>query len=62
MAVPAIGFSFGDFVASIQLVKDLITALNDTDGAKVQYRRLIGELVVLERALTEVRYENSRAS
>jgi hypothetical protein len=65
MAVPAFGFSFGDFVAGIQLVKDLVTALNDTAGAKMQYRRLIGELVVLERALTEVRYlqvQNSQAS
>ena len=65
MAIPAFGFSFGDCVAGIQLVKDLITALNDTVGAKVQYRRLISELHGLERALTEVRYlqvEDSRAS
>jgi hypothetical protein len=65
MAVPAFGFSFGDFIAGIQLVKDLITALNDTVGAKLQYRRLISELISLERALTEVRHlqvQDSQAS
>ena len=65
MAVPAFGFSFSDFVAGIQLVKDVITALNDTVGAKVQYRRLINELLTLERALTEVRglqVQDSQAS
>ena len=56
MAGPAFGFSLGDFIAGITLVKDLISALQDGAGAKLQYRRLITELVNLERALTEVRY------
>ena len=56
MAGPAFGFSVSDFIAGIALVKDLISALQDGAGAKLQYRRLIAELVNLERALTEIRY------
>lgn len=55
MAVPAFGFSFGDFVAGINLVKGVIEALNDSVGAKLQYQRLITELINLEHVLTEVR-------
>lgn len=65
MAIPGFGFSFGDFTAGVKLVKDLIIALNDSVGAKLQYRRLISELISLERALTEVRHlqvEDSQAS
>ena len=64
MVVPPFGFSFGDFIAGINLVKDLITTLHGGAGAKLQYRRLITELINLERALTEVRYlkvEDSQA-
>ena len=62
---PAFGFSVGDFIACISLVRSLHSALNDGAGAKLQYRRLITELINLERALTEVRYlqvEESQAS
>ena len=50
----AFGFSVGDFIAVIVLVKDLISALQEGAGAKSRYRRLITELVSLEHALTEV--------
>jgi hypothetical protein len=56
MVVPAFGFSFSDFIGGINLVRDLVTALQDGAGAKVQYRSLITELINLERALTEVRF------
>ncbi|KAL1966057.1 hypothetical protein VTN77DRAFT_4805 [Rasamsonia byssochlamydoides] len=52
---PAFGFSVGDFIAGIKLVKDLIDALNETAGAKPAYRRLVSELINLERALAQVR-------
>lgn len=56
MVVPAFGFSFGDFIAGIGLVRDLVTALQDGAGATLHYRRLATELLNLERALTEVRF------
>jgi hypothetical protein len=62
MAAPAFGFSFGDFIAGINPVKDLIIALNDSVGAKAKYRRLIAELINLERALTEVQHLKVGAS
>jgi hypothetical protein len=55
MAAPAFGFSVGDFVVGIQLVKDLIKALNEAAGAKASYRRLIAELLNLDEALGRVR-------
>jgi hypothetical protein len=36
MPIP-FGVSVGDFIATITLVKDIITALNDTNGAKPAY-------------------------
>jgi hypothetical protein len=65
MVVPAFGFSVGDFIACINLVNDLIRALSDSAGAKLQYQRLITELINLKSALTEVRQlkvEESQAS
>jgi hypothetical protein len=65
MVIPAFGFAVGDFIAAINLVKNVIQALQDGAGAKPQYRHLINELINLERALTEVRYlkiEDSQAS
>jgi hypothetical protein len=55
MAFPAFSFSLGDFIAGIDLIRDLITALHDSAGAKFQYRRLIAELTNLECALIEIR-------
>ncbi|KAF1957422.1 hypothetical protein CC80DRAFT_592691 [Byssothecium circinans] len=55
MAGPAFGFSFGDFIVGITLVKDLIKSLDDTAGARPAYQGLISDLLGLEEALTNVR-------
>lgn len=54
MATPGFGFSVGDFIAGVSLVKKLIRALNDTAGSRPAYRKLISELLNLEEALTEI--------
>ena len=54
MVVP-FGFSFGDMVSGISLVKDLIRALQDSGGATADYRGLMSELYGLERALTAIK-------
>lgn len=48
------GFSASDFVAGINLVRELIKALKDTAGSSAEYIDLIQELYSLERALLEV--------
>lgn len=61
--MPAFGFSVGDLVAGINLVKDLIKALEDGAGASAEYRELIAELYTLEVALQQVNHlklEDSR--
>ena len=45
------GFSVGDFVAGIVLVKDLIRALDESSGSSAEYRNLINELESLKWAL-----------
>jgi hypothetical protein len=62
MPTPAFGFSVGDFVAGIKLVKDLIDSLDEAVGARPIYRRLTAELRSLERALTEVKNLQVHAS
>lgn len=54
MAVP-FGFSAGDFIAAITLVKDLVKALHDSNGSSREYRELIHELHGLETGLLEVK-------
>ncbi|ROW01873.1 hypothetical protein VMCG_05614 [Cytospora schulzeri] len=51
MAAPGFGFSVGDFISGISLVKKLIRALNDTAGSRASYRQLISELLNLDEAL-----------
>lgn len=51
----ALGFSFGDFVAGILLVKDLINALQESKGGKADYRNLMNDLYSLERALVAIK-------
>ena len=51
----AFGFSVGDFLAAIGLVKDLAQALSDTNGAKTKYQELIRQLYTIERALIAVK-------
>ncbi|PVH79678.1 hypothetical protein DL98DRAFT_214990 [Cadophora sp. DSE1049] len=55
MALPVpFGFSAGDVVTVCILVKDVIKALDDAQGASTEYQRLIQELWSLDRALLEV--------
>ena len=51
----AFGFSVGDFLAAIDLLKDLAQALSETNGAKTKYQSLISQLYTLERALIAVK-------
>lgn len=54
--LPPFGFSVGDFIAGINLVRDVIKALEDSAGSSLEYRELIRELYGLERALIEVKH------
>ena len=54
--LPPFGFSVSDFVAGINLVRELIKALEDSAGSSAEYRDLIKELYSLERALLEVKH------
>lgn len=49
------GFSAGDFVAGISLIKDLTDALSETHGSKSEYRGLITELYCLQRELIAIK-------
>ena len=51
----AFGFSVGDFVNGINLVKDVIKALKDSTGSSKEYLELIAELRTLESALLDVK-------
>jgi len=53
MAVP-FGFSFGDFVAGISLIKDLVEALRDSGGSGEEFREVLSELETLQTALGAV--------
>lgn len=54
MASPGFGFSVGDFIAGVTLVKKLIQALNESTGSRTAYRHLISELSCLDNALTGI--------
>ena len=60
--VTPFGFSVGDFVAGIELIRQLINALEDSAGSSSKYRELIKELYSLERALLEVKHLELDAS
>ena len=53
MAVPAFGFSVGDFIMGINLAIDVVKACSDTGGASSQYERTLAEfkayLAILRR-------------
>jgi hypothetical protein len=53
MAVP-FGFSAGDFIAAIQLVHKVTTALREVDGASSHYNQTISQLQGLEGLLRSV--------
>lgn len=46
--------AMGDIIAVYVLVKDCVEALSDTNGSTAQYRAVIQELTVLEKALLEI--------
>jgi hypothetical protein len=46
--------SVGDIISVCIIVKDLVTALDDTRGSTTEYREVIRELWILDRALLEV--------
>lgn len=54
MATPGFGFSVGDVLAGLHVVRKLIRALNDTGGSRAAYQKLISELLNLEDALRGV--------
>ncbi|KAJ5963179.1 hypothetical protein N7481_002896 [Penicillium waksmanii] len=45
------GFSVGDFIAGLNLLKQSIDAVSDSRGALKDYRSLIGEIDVLRDCL-----------
>lgn len=49
------GFSVGDFLAGIQLVRDVISSLQASGGSAASYQGLAFSLFSLERALLEVK-------
>ncbi|MCJ1247952.1 hypothetical protein MMC30_005167 [Trapelia coarctata] len=57
MAAP-FGFSFGDFVAGIGFIKDLVEALRESGGSGEDYRAIISELGILQTALEAVQSLN----
>jgi len=52
----AFGFSVGDFVDGIELVRQLINAFKSSAGSSKEYQDLINELYLLERSLLEVKH------
>jgi hypothetical protein len=49
------GFSVGDFISILYLIRDLIKALEDGAGSGKEYRELIRELHTLERTLLDIK-------
>lgn len=56
--LPPFGFSVGDFLSGINLIREIIKALEDSAGSSAEYRELIKGLYSLERALLEVKALN----
>lgn len=54
----AFGFSVGDFVDGVELVRQVISSLKDSAGSSKEYQDLIHELYSLKRALLEVKHLN----
>jgi hypothetical protein len=55
------GFSAGDFIAAITVVKSVIDALAASGQASTEYRELIRELYTLETALIRVKNISSES-
>ena len=61
MAVP-FGFSVGDFLAGIGLIKTVISAIKDTGGAATDYQVLVQELQHLQILLEQLKDLKPNAS
>ena len=53
MAVP-IGFSIGDFIATIQLLKDISKTLNEHGGAQSHYQHTVRNLETIQAILSRL--------
>jgi hypothetical protein len=59
------GFSAGDFIAAIELVRTVVDALRSSGNAGAEYRELVSQLLILESALIQVKrleFEESQYS
>jgi hypothetical protein len=61
MPVP-FGISVGDFIASVELIHDVLEALKESNGSSANFRELVCELYSLERALLAVKALESLSS
>lgn len=52
------GVSVGDSILGVNLIRELIKALEDSAGSSVEYRDLIRELYSLERPTLKVKHLN----
>jgi hypothetical protein len=50
----AFGFSIGDFINGIILVKDVIQALSDSRGSSKEYSETMSQLHILKLALGQI--------
>ena len=54
MAAP-FGFSVGDFVSTLNLVRNIVTALRDSRGAVVEFRGITATLTGLEQSVQQLK-------
>ncbi len=58
----AFGFSTGDFITGMKLVKDIIQALSDSRGSSKEYQEIIAELRNLETVLILVKEQDNQTT
>jgi hypothetical protein len=49
------GFSAGDFIAALDLVTTIVSALRESGGSSTEYQALVSQLYTLETALLRVK-------
>jgi hypothetical protein len=49
------GFSAGDFIAALDLVTTIVSALRESGGSSAEYQALVSQLYTLETALLRVK-------
>lgn len=62
MVTPTFGFSAGDFISAINLLRKAADALRETSGAAEQFQHAAVELNILQRMLVRVKSLEPRAS